>query len=85
MALSEDQRALLRLLLAGDTYERVAEVLGTSAGEVRSVLIGRPTPCGGRRILSCPPTPSNSGSTCSRGEDHNRGQVLRAKMSRCKT
>jgi hypothetical protein len=35
MALSEDQRALLRLLLAGDTYERVADVLGTSAEEVR--------------------------------------------------
>jgi hypothetical protein len=35
MALSEDQRALLGLLLAGDTYERVAEVLGTSAAEVR--------------------------------------------------
>ena len=28
MALSEDQRALLRLLLAGDTYEQVADVLG---------------------------------------------------------
>jgi hypothetical protein len=36
MALSEDQRALLRLLLAGDTYEQVAEVLGTSADEVRT-------------------------------------------------
>jgi hypothetical protein len=36
MALSEDQRALLRLLLAGDTYERVADLLGTSADEVRS-------------------------------------------------
>jgi hypothetical protein len=35
MALSEDQRALLGLLLAGDTYERVAEVLGTSAEDVR--------------------------------------------------
>jgi hypothetical protein len=35
MALSEDQRALLQLLLAGDTYERVAEVLGTSAAQVR--------------------------------------------------
>jgi hypothetical protein len=35
MALSEDQRALLRLLLAGDTYESVAEVLGTSAEQVR--------------------------------------------------
>jgi hypothetical protein len=35
MALSEDQRALLRLLLAGDTYERVAQVLGTSAEDVR--------------------------------------------------
>lgn len=36
MALSEDQRALLGLLLAGETYEHVAEVLGTSADEVRS-------------------------------------------------
>jgi hypothetical protein len=36
MALSEDQRALLRLLVAGDTYERVAEVLGISAADVRS-------------------------------------------------
>jgi hypothetical protein len=35
MALSDDQTALLRLLLAGDTYERVAEVLGTSADEVK--------------------------------------------------
>lgn len=36
MALSEDQRALLGLLLAGDTYERVADVVGTSANEVRN-------------------------------------------------
>jgi len=36
MALSEDQRALLGLLLAGDTYERVADLLGTSPDEVRS-------------------------------------------------
>jgi hypothetical protein len=36
MALSEDQRALLQLLLAGDTYERVAEVLGGTADEVRA-------------------------------------------------
>jgi hypothetical protein len=36
MALSEDQRALLRLLLSGDTYEQVADVLGTDAGEVRT-------------------------------------------------
>ncbi len=36
MALSEDQRALLRLLLAGDTYEQVASVLGASPDEVRS-------------------------------------------------
>jgi hypothetical protein len=36
MALSEDERALLRLLLAGDTYERVAELLGTDAGEVQA-------------------------------------------------
>jgi hypothetical protein len=36
MALSEDQRALLQLLLAGDTYERVAELLGESAAEVRA-------------------------------------------------
>jgi hypothetical protein len=35
MALREDQRALLRLLLAGDNYERVADVLGTSADRVR--------------------------------------------------
>jgi hypothetical protein len=35
MALSEDQRALLGLLLAGDTYERVAQVVGTSADDVR--------------------------------------------------
>src|SRR5215213_666783 len=35
MALSEDQTALLRLLLAGDTYERVADVLGTTPGDVR--------------------------------------------------
>jgi hypothetical protein len=35
MPLSEDQRALLGLLLAGDTYERVAEVVGTSPDEVR--------------------------------------------------
>jgi hypothetical protein len=50
MALSDDQIALLRLLLAGDTYERVADVLGTSADEVRrrahraaSVLETEPT------------------------------------------
>jgi hypothetical protein len=36
MALSEDQRALLRLLLAGDTYEEVAGVLGIGAEEVRA-------------------------------------------------
>jgi hypothetical protein len=36
MALTEDQRALLGLLLAGDTYERIAEVLGIGPGEVRS-------------------------------------------------
>jgi hypothetical protein len=35
MALTEDQRALLSLLLQGDTYERIAEVLGTESGEVR--------------------------------------------------
>jgi hypothetical protein len=35
MALSEDQRALLRVLLAGDTYERVAQVLGTTSEDVR--------------------------------------------------
>ena len=35
MALSEDQRALLGLLLSGDSYERVADVLGTSSDEVR--------------------------------------------------
>jgi hypothetical protein len=36
MALSEDHRALLELLLAGDTYEQVAELLGESAGNVRA-------------------------------------------------
>jgi hypothetical protein len=36
MALSEDQTALLRLLLAGDTYEGVADVLGTTADDVRA-------------------------------------------------
>ena len=36
MALSEDQTALLRLLLAGDTYDRVADILGTTADDVRA-------------------------------------------------
>jgi hypothetical protein len=36
MALSEDQSALLRLLLQGDTYERVADVLGTTPDEVKA-------------------------------------------------
>jgi len=36
MALSEDQRALLQLLLAGDTYQQMAELLGESAEEVRA-------------------------------------------------
>ena len=36
MALSEDQRALLRLLLGGETYERVADVLGTGPADVRA-------------------------------------------------
>ena len=36
MALTEDQRALLRLLLSGDTYEQVANVLGIDAVEVRT-------------------------------------------------
>jgi hypothetical protein len=36
MALSEDQIALLRLLLAGDTYEQVADVLGTTPDEVKT-------------------------------------------------
>src|SRR5262245_15907152 len=35
MALSEDQTALLRLLLSGDTYEQVADVLGTTPAEVK--------------------------------------------------
>jgi hypothetical protein len=35
MSLTEDQRALMRLLLAGDTYEEVAEVVGTSPDQVR--------------------------------------------------
>lgn len=36
MALSEDQRALLRLLMAGGTYEQVADVLGISPSEIRA-------------------------------------------------
>jgi anti-sigma-K factor RskA len=36
MPLSDDQRALLRLLLAGDTYEQIAGVLGASPSEVRA-------------------------------------------------
>jgi hypothetical protein len=36
MALSEDQRALLRLLLSGDTYQQVADVLGIGTDEVRT-------------------------------------------------
>lgn len=36
MQLSEDQRALLRLLLAGDSYEQIAAVLGVSPSEVRA-------------------------------------------------
>jgi len=36
MALSEDQRALLSLLMAGGTYEQVADVLGTSPSDVRA-------------------------------------------------
>ena len=36
MALSEDQRALLRLLLSGDAYQQVAEVLGIGAEDVRN-------------------------------------------------
>src|SRR5689334_22767701 len=36
MALTEDQRALLGLLLAGETYESVSGVLGTTPAEVRS-------------------------------------------------
>ncbi len=35
MALSDDQRALLQVLIAGETYEQVAEVLGITADEVR--------------------------------------------------
>jgi hypothetical protein len=35
MALSDDQRALLRLLLTGDAYEHVAELLGVSPAEVK--------------------------------------------------
>jgi hypothetical protein len=35
MALSDDQLALLRLLDAGDSYEQVAEVLGTTPEDVR--------------------------------------------------
>jgi hypothetical protein len=36
MQLSEDQQALLRLLLRGDTYEEIAEVVGTSRADVRA-------------------------------------------------
>ena len=36
MALSEDQRALLRLLLSGDTYRQIADVLGIDVGQVRA-------------------------------------------------
>jgi hypothetical protein len=36
MPLSEDQRALLRLLLAGDSYQQIAEVVGTTPDEVRA-------------------------------------------------
>jgi hypothetical protein len=43
MALSEDQRALLRLLLAGDTYEHVADVLGTSVDQIRRRAQGAAT------------------------------------------
>ena len=35
MALSEDQHALLQLLIAGERYEQIAGLLGTSPGEVR--------------------------------------------------
>jgi hypothetical protein len=36
MAVTSDQRALLRLLLSGDTYEQIANVLGIDTGEVRT-------------------------------------------------
>lgn len=36
MALTDDQRALLRLLLAGDSYEQVASVLGSSTADTRA-------------------------------------------------
>jgi hypothetical protein len=36
MAVTPDQRALLRLLLSGDTYGQVAEVLGIGRDQVRS-------------------------------------------------
>ncbi len=36
MALTEDQRALLELLLTGETYESVAGVVGSTPAEVRS-------------------------------------------------
>ena len=39
MALSEDQRALLRLLLSGDTYGQVADVLGIGADQVRTIVL----------------------------------------------
>lgn len=43
MALSEDQRALLRLLLSGDTYEQIADVLGIDTGQVRTRAHGAAT------------------------------------------
>jgi hypothetical protein len=36
VSLSEDQRALLRLLVAGDTYDQIGEVLGADPADVRA-------------------------------------------------
>ena len=68
MALSEDQRALLRLLLAGDTYEHVADVLGSSADEVRGrAHEAAKRPRGRGRRGSARLTPSMRGWRFSRG------------------
>jgi hypothetical protein len=50
MPLSEDQRALLRLLLAGDDYAQIAEVLGTSPADVRAQANRAVTEMGGETL-----------------------------------
>jgi hypothetical protein len=50
MPLSEDQRALLRLLLAGDGYAQIAEVLGTSTNDVRTRAHRAVTEMGGETL-----------------------------------